>query len=398
MLKTRHREALLLRCCLAMQQRFVVDNTNPTIAERARYIAPARAAGFRVVGYYFRAEARDCVGRNARRPARERVPPQRHARRRRRVLMSASGGTRVRRPERERGCGGTGAAQAIYGTRKRLQPPTLAEGFDALYVVRLAPAGAFAVGDWSGQDPRRNRCREPPRVRGKSGMAMNSGRGRDGVGEPDQLVAGVEAHAGLVRRAGGDFEDDGRRRLARGDLPRRLPVGREVGVLPPHRPQPAGPDRRDGAPGRAMEEGRRRRGRDFAQALRQRMPVERADAPVAQLEPALVGAGDQFGQIALGQPPPRGSLPAQGLQQIRHRRPAFFVELQFVHPGGVTQRVGHALAELHPLPVHRRHPAPPDLGSQLTTRNSREVLVRNSPPSAVQMTQSSMRTPKRPGR
>lgn len=118
MLRTRHREALLLRCCLAMRQPFVVDNTNPTVAERARYIAPAREAGFRVVGYYFRAEARDCVGRNARRPERERVPPQ-----------------------------------AIYGTRKRLQPPAPAEeGFDALYIVRLAPDGGFAVAEWPDPD------------------------------------------------------------------------------------------------------------------------------------------------------------------------------------------------------------------------------------------------------
>ncbi|MEQ8541828.1 MAG: hypothetical protein RIB93_30755 [Coleofasciculus sp. D1-CHI-01] len=35
MLKTRHREAILVQACLDAQQRFVVDNTNPTRADRA---------------------------------------------------------------------------------------------------------------------------------------------------------------------------------------------------------------------------------------------------------------------------------------------------------------------------------------------------------------------------
>jgi predicted kinase len=50
MLKTRHRERWLLRACVEARQPFVVDNTNPTRAERAVYIGAARQAGFRVVG------------------------------------------------------------------------------------------------------------------------------------------------------------------------------------------------------------------------------------------------------------------------------------------------------------------------------------------------------------
>lgn len=53
MLKTRHRERVLLNACLETGQRFVVDNTNPTASERRRYVEPAIAAGFRVVGYFF---------------------------------------------------------------------------------------------------------------------------------------------------------------------------------------------------------------------------------------------------------------------------------------------------------------------------------------------------------
>ena len=48
-LKTRNRERILLDACLRARQRFVVDNTNPTRDERARYVAPALATGFAVV-------------------------------------------------------------------------------------------------------------------------------------------------------------------------------------------------------------------------------------------------------------------------------------------------------------------------------------------------------------
>ena len=53
MVKTRHREDLLLKACLVGKTRFVVDNTNLARQERARYIRPAKAAGFTVVGYFF---------------------------------------------------------------------------------------------------------------------------------------------------------------------------------------------------------------------------------------------------------------------------------------------------------------------------------------------------------
>ena len=54
MLKTRHREELLVKACLEAKQPFVVDKTNASIEERARYIQAAKASYFRLVGYYFR--------------------------------------------------------------------------------------------------------------------------------------------------------------------------------------------------------------------------------------------------------------------------------------------------------------------------------------------------------
>ena len=114
MLRTRRREALLFEACLTGQISFVADNTNPTIAERARYVAPARAAGYRISGYYFDIPIAVCLKRNTARPATERVPPI-----------------------------------GLYGTRKRLHPPTPDEGFDVLYRVALGDEGVLVVEEWT---------------------------------------------------------------------------------------------------------------------------------------------------------------------------------------------------------------------------------------------------------
>jgi len=114
MLRTRRRETLLLNACLAGGVSFVVDNTNATIAARARYLALARAARFRCIGYYFDVPLALCLARNAARPPSERVPPV-----------------------------------GIYGTRKRLQLPTLAEGFDVLYRVTIRDDSTLVVAAWA---------------------------------------------------------------------------------------------------------------------------------------------------------------------------------------------------------------------------------------------------------
>lgn len=74
MLRTRHRETLLVAACLQAKQPFVVENTNLTAADRVRYIAPAKAAGFRVVGYRFWITLEDAIDRNAARSGRRRIP------------------------------------------------------------------------------------------------------------------------------------------------------------------------------------------------------------------------------------------------------------------------------------------------------------------------------------
>ncbi|NML16788.1 AAA family ATPase [Azohydromonas caseinilytica] len=73
LLRTHHRERRLLALCLETRQRFVVDKTNPTAAERARYIQPSRAAGFQVIGFFFEPDPAGAFERNRRRP--HPVPP-----------------------------------------------------------------------------------------------------------------------------------------------------------------------------------------------------------------------------------------------------------------------------------------------------------------------------------
>jgi predicted kinase len=114
MLRTRHREALLLRACLEGKQKFVVDNTNITAADRRRYIVPAKNAGFSVVGYYFSSRLEDALSRNRQRTGKSRIPDA-----------------------------------GIAGMYKRLELPRIAEGFDQLYYVRIAEeAGEFIVEEW----------------------------------------------------------------------------------------------------------------------------------------------------------------------------------------------------------------------------------------------------------
>ena len=110
MLHTRNRERILLNACLEAKQPFVIDNTNPTVEDRQRYIEPAKAAGFAVTGFYFPMKMEDCLSRNAQRTGKRLVPEL-----------------------------------AIKSVAKKLERPSPVEGFDHLYYVRSDGAGGFAV-------------------------------------------------------------------------------------------------------------------------------------------------------------------------------------------------------------------------------------------------------------
>ena len=78
----------------------VVDNTNPSPELRAPLIALGRRHGARIVAVYFDADVRTAIMRNRQRQGRGRVPDV-----------------------------------AIFATKKKLVPPTTAEGFDEVRVV-----------------------------------------------------------------------------------------------------------------------------------------------------------------------------------------------------------------------------------------------------------------------
>ena len=114
MLKTRHREKRLVQVCVETAQPFVVDNTNPSRAEREVYVRAAKDAGFRVVGYYFQSRVEDCKRRNDQRPLAQQVP-----------------------------------LKGILGTAGRMELPSRDEGFDEIFYVWIDEASGFVTKEWA---------------------------------------------------------------------------------------------------------------------------------------------------------------------------------------------------------------------------------------------------------
>lgn len=108
-LRTRSAEAELFAFALKRRKNCVIDNTNINLLERARYIPDARRSGARVVGYFFEPNLEACIERSAKRVGRARAPEH-----------------------------------VIRQKLSRFERPSLREGFDALYRVKVTEKG-FAV-------------------------------------------------------------------------------------------------------------------------------------------------------------------------------------------------------------------------------------------------------------
>lgn len=107
------RQRQLIEMALAAGQAVVVDNTNPTAEIRRELVELGHAYGARVVGYYFASTLSRSLARNRLRAEKQRVPER-----------------------------------AIVATFRRLERPTLEEGFHELWLVKALFDEQFLLSAW----------------------------------------------------------------------------------------------------------------------------------------------------------------------------------------------------------------------------------------------------------
>lgn len=112
-LHTRNKERITLEECMKEGRNIVIDNTNPTKADRQRYIPLLRQAGYRITGYFFESRVKDCIRRNEQRTGKARIPNA-----------------------------------AIAATSNKLELPDLKEGFDELYFIARNSETVMEKKEW----------------------------------------------------------------------------------------------------------------------------------------------------------------------------------------------------------------------------------------------------------
>ncbi|MBD2083624.1 ATP-binding protein [Trichocoleus sp. ST-U3] len=108
------RQTQLIKEAFEIGQSVVVDNTNPTVEERASLIELGCMYSAEIIGYYFKSSVSQCRERNQQRLGKAQVPDV-----------------------------------AIYATIKKLQRPSSNEGFHQLFYVRMAGDLTFEVRAWT---------------------------------------------------------------------------------------------------------------------------------------------------------------------------------------------------------------------------------------------------------
>lgn len=108
------RQTQLIKEALQAGRSVVVDNTNPTVEDRALLIELGNTYSTQIIGYYFESKVNDCLERNQQRSGKARVPDV-----------------------------------GLYTTTKRLVRPSYAEGFHQLFYVGIADNSTFNVSVWT---------------------------------------------------------------------------------------------------------------------------------------------------------------------------------------------------------------------------------------------------------
>lgn len=107
------RQAQLIEAALQAERSVVVDNTNPTVEDRASLIELGKIYNAQIIGYYFESNVKRSLERNQQRIGKARV-----------------------------------SDVAIYTTIKRLVRPSYKEGFHKLFFVKITDNSDFKVRPW----------------------------------------------------------------------------------------------------------------------------------------------------------------------------------------------------------------------------------------------------------
>lgn len=112
LLNTKNRESKLIDFCLETKMKMVIDNTNFSIEKRMAYIDKIKPHNFKIIGYYFEINVPRSIKWNKERDKSEIIPDV-----------------------------------GIYSTCKKMEIPTLSEGYDKLY--RIVYIGKkLIIKDW----------------------------------------------------------------------------------------------------------------------------------------------------------------------------------------------------------------------------------------------------------
>ena len=112
LLHTRFQESKALEKAIFEKVDIVIDNTNVSRAERARFIPKGKAAGYKIIGYYLQSKISDCLKRNAQRTGKKRIPDA-----------------------------------GVIGRARQLERPNYDEGFDELHYVSIEN-NSFVIKEW----------------------------------------------------------------------------------------------------------------------------------------------------------------------------------------------------------------------------------------------------------